>query len=102
MPVRLGARYPQAPVQLVDQQAAARRVGLEPLAIDHQLRNGALAHTAHYLRGRGGICVDIDFGVRNAMSVKKLLGGAAITAPGSGVNLHVHRGMILKLRCYDL
>jgi hypothetical protein len=33
---------------------------------------------------------------------KELLGRAAIAAPGGGVNLHVHKQMLLKLRCYDL
>ena len=73
-------------MQFVDQQAAARRVGLEPLAIDHQLRNGALAHAAHDLGGSGRVGVHIDLGVLNAVCIEKLLGGAAIAAPDSGVN----------------
>ena len=77
-----GARNPEALVELVEEQAAARRVGLEPLAVDDQLRNGALADVANDF-GRGGrIGVDVDLGVGNAVGVEKLLGSAAVAAPG--------------------
>ena len=43
---RLFARNSKADAEFVDEQAAAGLVGLEPFAIDDQLRNGALADTA--------------------------------------------------------
>ena len=98
----LSARNSEADEQLVDEQAAAGLVGLEPFAIDDELGDGALADVIDDLGGGGGIGVDIDLGVGDAVLIEELLGGAAITAPGSGVNLHVHKQILLKLRCYDL
>ena len=98
----LSARNSEAGEQFVDEKAAAWLVGLEPFAVNDELRDRALADVLDD-RGRGGrVGVDIDLGVGDAVRFEKLLGGAAIAAPGGGVNLHVHKQMLLKLRCYDL
>jgi len=98
----LSARNSESGEQFVDEQAAAGLIGLEPFAIDDELRDGALADAVDEF-GRGGrVGVDIDLGVCDAVLIEKLLGGAAIAAPGGGVNLHVHREILPKLRCYDL
>jgi len=46
---QLRARNPQSNMQLVEKQARGPACRLEPLAVNHQLRNGALAHVALYL-----------------------------------------------------
>lgn len=79
--MQLAACDIETPVELVVKHAAPRCIGLEPLAVDHQLRYGPLAHVAQHLIRRGGIVVDVDLGVLNAVGVKKLLGLAAIPAP---------------------
>jgi hypothetical protein len=66
------------------------------------LRDGALAYVIDDFGGGGWVSVDIDLGVSDAMLIEKLLGGAAIAAPCGGVNLHLHKEMLLKSRCYDL
>ena len=89
-----GARNPQTLVQLIDQQPSARLVGLEPLAVYHQLRNSPLAHTAHQL-GRGSrVTVHIYFRVLDAVGVEELSGGPAIRAPGNPVHLHDHEASL--------
>jgi len=86
-------------MQFVKKEPAARLVGLEPLAVDHQLRYGPLAHVAHHL-GRGGrIIVHVDFCISDAVRIEKLLGGPAIPATGRGVDLDVHGVILLDRRC---
>src|SRR5271166_1965101 len=89
-----GARNTQSFVQLIDQQAAARLVWLEPFAIDHQLRNGPLAHATHHLSRGGRLTVHIDLDVLDAMRIEKLSGCPAIPAPGNPIHLHDH-GIVL-------
>ena len=48
--LNLHAREPEPLLQLIEEKTTARRVGLKPLAVDHQLRDGPLAHVAHHLR----------------------------------------------------
>ena len=79
--MQLAACDIETPVELVEEQASSGRIGLKPFAVNHQLRNGPLAHVAQHLIRRGGILVDVDLGVLNAVGVKKLLGLAAIPAP---------------------
>ena len=77
-------------MELVKEQAAAGAIRLEPLAINDQLRDGALANVANELIGRRRIVVDIDFGVGEVMGVEEMLGGTAVAAPGCGVNGNLH------------
>src|ERR1019366_10807457 len=42
-----GARNSEALVELIKEKAAARLVGLKPLAVDDELRDGPLAYSAH-------------------------------------------------------
>jgi hypothetical protein len=85
-------------MQFIEEQATAWLVGLEPLAVDHQLWNGALAHVANDFFRRGRIVVHVDFGVRNPVRLKELLGGAAISAPPGCINLHLHVFILALLR----
>lgn len=95
-PAALLAWDVEALVELVVEQAAAGRVGLEPLAIDDELRDGALADVAEDFVGGGVVCVNIDLGVFDAVGFKKLLGGAAVAAPRGGVNQHLHDAIVLS------
>ena len=92
----------QAHMEFFKQQSAARLVRLKPLTIDDHLRNGALAHVAHHFGGGGRIVVHIDLGVFDAMCVEKLLGGPAVAAPRSGINLHLHAVILTRFRWYAL
>src|ERR1035438_2533698 len=65
------------------EETAARAVGLDPLAIDDELRNGALADVGEHLFGRAGSLLDVDFGVGDFVNLEKALGLATVTAPGS-------------------
>jgi len=85
-------------MQLVVEKAAPRLVGLEPFAIYYKLWNCPLAHMADDLRGCGGICVHIYFGVLDVVRIKELLGRPAISAPGGGVNLNDHKTILLSSR----
>jgi len=89
-------------MQFIEKQAAARFVGLEPLTVDDQLRDGSLAHVTHDLGRGGGIKIDVDLRVYDSVGVEKLLGCPAIAAPGSGVNLHLHIAILAVWRCYPL
>jgi len=95
-----GARNPQALVQLIEKQAAPGPVGLKPFAVNHHLRNGALAHVAHDFIGRGGVRVYVDFRVLDAVGVKKLLRGPTVAAPGCRIHPHVHVAILQAFRCY--
>ena len=92
----------QAAAQLVEKEAAAGRVGLEPLAVDDQLRDGPLPRVADYFVGGVRVAVDIDFSIGDAVGIEKLLRGAAVAAPCGGVNLHCHRLILPGIHCYHL
>ena len=88
-------------MEFVEEQAAAGGVGLEPLAVDDELRDGALAYAADKFVGSGGVGIDIDFAVWNTVGIEKLLGGAAVAAPFGGVDLNLHGAIVLRRRgCY--
>ena len=88
----------EAAVELVEEEAAAGGVGLEPFAVDDELGNGALAYVADDFGGGGGVDVDIDFGVWDTVGIEKLLGGAAVPAPPGGIDLDLHPVIVLRGR----
>lgn len=85
-------------MELVEEEATAGGVGLEPLAIDDELGDGALADVADEFGGGGGIGVDVDFGVGDSVGIEKLLGCAAIAAPARSIDLNVHPAIVLRGR----
>src|SRR5665213_878883 len=89
-----GARNSEALAKLVVQQAAAGLVGLEPLAVDHQLRNCPFAHVSNHLGRSSRIPVHVDLGVGKTVRVQKLLCRAAVTAPGGRINLDRHNSTL--------
>lgn len=82
-------------MELVEEEAAAGGVGLEPLAVDDELGNGALACVVDDFGGGGRIGVDVDFGVLHAVRIEELLGGAAVAAPPGGIDLDLHPVIVL-------
>lgn len=86
----------EAAVEFVEEEAAAGGIGLEPLAVDDELGDGALAYVADDFGRGGGIGVNVDFGVRNTVGIEELLGGAAVAAPPGGINLDLHPVIVLR------
>lgn len=91
----LSALNPEALVELVVKQAASRFVGLKPLAVNYELRDGPLAYVANNFSRGCRIGIDIDFGVFDPMGLKKLFSRAAISAPCRSVDLHLHVSILL-------
>jgi hypothetical protein len=65
------------------EEAAAGAVGLNPLAINNELRNSAFADVGEdFFSGAGGL-LDVDFGVGNLVGIKEALGLTTVTTPRS-------------------
>jgi hypothetical protein len=74
----------QQPAHLVIKEAFAWTVGLDPLPVEHELRDAALAGARDHFLRRAGRVLDINFGVGNVVlgqkpfcfvAVRTLLGG---------------------------
>lgn len=88
-------------MQFIQQQPMPRPVRLKPLAINHQLRNGAFAHVTYHFSRRLRIRVHIHFGVLNPVSIEKMLRRAAVAAPAGCIDLNLHAAIVLaRSRCY--
>jgi hypothetical protein len=85
-------------MEFVEEQAAAGGVGLEPFAIDDELGDGAFAYVAEDFGGGGGVGVDVNFGVWDAVGIEELLGGTAVAAPPRGIDLYRHPDIVLRRR----
>ena len=72
-------------------------VGLDPLAVEDELRDAALAGLGDHLVGGAWGGFDVDLGVGNRVSRKKALGFAAVAAPVSGINEKLHRGIVADM-----
>jgi hypothetical protein len=64
------------------QEALAGLVGLDPFAVDNELRDGTLAYVRLDRVGRTGRAFDVDFGVWDVVGVEEALGFSAVAAPG--------------------
>jgi hypothetical protein len=85
-----GAAHSEELNHLLVKEALARAVGLNPFAIDYELRDGSLADVPdHFLCGPGG-GLDIDLAIGDLVFVEKSFGLAAVTAPCSGIDQHMH------------
>jgi hypothetical protein len=82
----LGFANAQPLGHLVVEKSFAWDVGLNPLAVDYELRNGPLAGAFNDLIDRAGGSFDVNLFVDNIVFGKKALGLAAIGAPGGGVD----------------
>ena len=81
------------------QKALSGFVGLHPLAIDDELRDGALANIAKNLVSGARGVLDINLFVRNLVLSEKTLCFAAIAAPGGGVEGQVHEFILGESGC---
>jgi hypothetical protein len=73
------------------EEATAGAVGLDPFAVDDELRDGVLADVGEDFFGGAGGLLDVDFGEGDAVGFEKALGLATVTAPGGGINQDLHR-----------
>ena len=63
------------------QKAVARAVGLNPFAVEDELRDGALAGVGDDLVGCAGSALDIDLSEGDGVAGEKALRLAAVAAP---------------------
>jgi hypothetical protein len=72
------------------EETLAGAVRLNPFAINHKLRDGALAGAGDDFFGSAGGGLDVDFMEGDAVVFQKALGHAALGAPESGVDSEFH------------
>lgn len=72
------------------QEAPTGNVGLDPLAIQHELRDSSLAGPLDYFLGGAGNFFNVHFFVGNLMLRQPALSDVAITAPWSGIDGQVN------------
>ena len=77
------------------QEAVAWAVGLDPFAVEHELRNGFFAHVFVHGFGGAGYLLNVDLGVGDVVLREETLGFTTITAPGSGIHGQFHRSSLL-------
>ena len=63
------------------EEPAAGAIGLNPLSVEHELRDGALADIGEDLVGSAGNALDVDFFLGDGMLSEKAFGLAAVAAP---------------------
>lgn len=72
------------------EEAFSGDIGLNPLSIDDELRDGAFAGAFDDFFGGSGSGFDVDVDVGELVLVEEALGGAAIRTPGGGVDGDFH------------
>jgi hypothetical protein len=85
-----GLGHAKQRAHLVVQEAPARTVRLDPFAVDYELRDRSLANVPDQLIRSVGSGFNIDLGIRNLVLLEEFFGFAAITAPWSGIDQHMH------------
>jgi hypothetical protein len=83
---------------LIVEEAFAWAVGLDPLAVDDELGDGALAYVGDDEVGGAGGVLDVDLFVGDVVRDEEALGFAAVAAPGGGVDGEIHRVLFYLLR----
>ncbi len=73
------------------EKASAGAVGLNPFAVDNELRDGALAGVLYDFIHSARRRLDVYFGIRNIVLGQEALGFAAVWAPLCGVDGEIHR-----------
>jgi len=76
------------------QEALAWTIGLNPFAINYELRDGSLAHVPDKLFCGPRSGLDIDLAIGDLVFVEESLSLAAIAAPCSGINQYMHPSII--------
>ena len=77
------------------QEALAGSIGLNPLSVEDELWDGALAGVRDDFVGCSGGGLDVDLGIGNGMGGEETFGLAAIATPWGGVDDQFH-GSILR------
>jgi hypothetical protein len=72
------------------QEAFAGAVGLDPIAVDDELRDGPPAGVGNDFGGGAWIFLDVNFFEWNMVEFEESLGLAAVGAPESGINRQFH------------
>ena len=98
---KLPVGNPQPLSHFVVKHAFAGAVGLEPFAVDDQLRDGALTGAADDFVGSAGGSFDIDIGVGKVVLFEKAPGSPAVGAPEGGVEDDVGRFQSLRVSKQD-
>jgi hypothetical protein len=80
------ARNSEKLAHLLVQKALAWTIGLNPLTIDYELRDGSLADVLDNLFCGPGGGLDIDLAIGDLVFVEETFGLAAVAAPCSGIN----------------
>ena len=83
---------------LIEEEAAAGEIGLNPFAVEDELGDGALARVGDDLGGGSGVGIDIDLAVGDGVGREETLGLAAVLAPGSGVDEQFHASILRRGR----
>ena len=94
----LSLAYTEELGHLVVEEAFARAVGLYPLAVENELRNGALADVGKNEVSGAGDLLDIDLVVGNVVGGEEALGFAAVAAPGSSVDSQLNCSILRERR----
>ena len=82
---------------LVVQEALAGLVGLDPLAVEDELRDAAFAGLGDDLVGGAGGRFDVDLGEGNRMRGEKALGLATVAAPIGRIDKKIHRDIVADM-----
>jgi len=77
------------------QEALAWSIGLNPLSVEDELRDGALAGVRDDFVGCSGGGLDVDLGIGDRVVSEETLGLATVSTPGGGVDDQFH-GSILR------
>jgi len=85
---------------LVVQEAFAWPIGLDPLSIQDELRNRALAGVGDDLVGGAWGGFDVDFGVGDGVLAEEALGLAAVAAPVGGIDKKLHVLIVADVRLW--
>jgi len=86
----LGVVYAEDFGHFLVEKAFAGAVGLDPSAINHELRNGSFARAANDLVCGTGRGFNVDFFERDVVLREEALGGPAVRAPEGGVEHDLH------------
>jgi len=89
-----GAPNSEELAHLFVQEALAWTIGLNPFAIDYELRDGTLAHVPDKLFRGPGAGLDVDLGIGDLVFVEESLSLATIAAPRGGIDQDMHPAII--------
>lgn len=78
------------------QKAFSGAIGLEPFAVDDELRDGALAGAADDFLGGAGSGFDVNLLIGDVVLVEETFGNAAIGAPEGGVESDLHAWVLMR------